>query len=49
MIAKQFRRTWLRRRAFLEWAVLSLLLSALAIGADVILSELDDRDRKSGR
>ena len=32
MIAKELKRAWLPRRAFLEWAVLALLLSTVAIG-----------------
>ena len=43
MIAREFKRAWLPRRAFLEWAVLSLLLSTLAIalGAQVGLGRID--------
>ena len=43
MIARRFKRAWLPRRAFLEWAVLSLLLSTLAIalGALVGLGRID--------
>ena len=43
MSAKAARRSWLPRRAFLEWAVLSLLLStvAIALGALVGLGRID--------
>jgi len=43
MTEKELRRAWLPRRAFLEWAVLSLLLSGLALclGALVGLGRVD--------
>ena len=43
MTAKQLKRSWAPRRAFLEWAMLSLLLSTLAIvlGTLVGLGRID--------